>query len=109
MSTACATDDQGRIMSSLNTKVTEYNRLGQAFCIPQFKVNEIGVNNGKKQWDCLNGVVGEWLKWNFTEDVKGKVKPNADWLIRAVEKIDSELAQKLRKGNKLHRILGQSI
>ncbi|XP_019857142.1 PREDICTED: uncharacterized protein LOC109585485 [Amphimedon queenslandica] len=88
-------NDHGRIMSSLKSIATKYKLLGNEFCIPKYKIEEIDDDNRGKRWDCLDGIVSEWLKWNFKDDVKGKVKPNVDWLIRAVRAIDDELAKKL--------------
>ncbi|XP_019862425.1 PREDICTED: uncharacterized protein LOC109591059 [Amphimedon queenslandica] len=91
-------DDHGRIMTSLNSIAIKYMILGQEFCIPEHKVEAIEANNRGKQWQCLNGVVGEWLKWNFTDDVKEKkVQPNLDWLVQAVSVIDGKLANKLKR------------
>ena len=98
MSTACATDDHGIIMSSLKTIRKNYRLLGQALCIPEFKVDEIEENNRGKQWECLNGVVAEWLRGNTSVYDKG-VRANARWLYDAVRTIDKDLGTDIAKGN----------
>ena len=83
-------------MSQLNPLKDGWRQLGQEFCIPEHEINAIEANNQSKTWGCFNATVAEWLKWNFKDDVKAsKVKPNVDWLIRAVDTINSQHAIKL--------------
>ena len=82
-------------MTQLDTLQDDWKKLGILFCIPHHVMNAIDTNNRGKTWDCLNAIVAEWLKWNFIDDVKGKVKPNVDWLIRAVNTINHQRALKL--------------
>lgn len=82
-------------MSLLNPLKDKWEQLGQEFCIPDYELDAIDTNKRGKPWGCLNATVAEWMKWNFTDDVRGKVKPNVDWLIRAVDTINPEQALKL--------------
>ena len=83
-------------MTQLDPLQDDWKKLGNQFCIPNHVKNAIDTNNRGKTWDCLNATVAEWLKWNFTDNVKAKkVKPNVDWLIRAVNTINHQRALKL--------------
>ena len=78
-------------MSQLDLLKNDWRRLGQEFCIPEHEMDAIKRNNHGDSWDCLNATVAQWLKWNFTENVKS----NVDWLIRAVNTINPQHALKL--------------
>ena len=95
----CIADNHREVVPRLSPLSAHWRQLGQQFCIPEDKMDAIEKEKHERAWDCLNATVAEWLKWNFTDDVKAsKVKPNADWLIRAVETIDRAHADKLKKG-----------
>ena len=84
-------------MTRLEPLAAHWRKLGQKFCIPEDKMDAI-AKECDKTWECLNATVTEWLKCNFTANVKDKVKPNVDWLIQAVGQIDHAHADKLKKG-----------
>ena len=94
----CIAASHGEVMSQLNQLKDNWEQLGQEFCIPDHEMKAIDTNNRGKPWGCLNATVAEWLKWNFTDNVKGKAKSNVDWLIRAVDTINHQHAQQLEKG-----------
>ena len=91
----CIAASHGEVMTQLNPLRSDWRRLGIQFCIPDHEMKAIDTNNRGKTWDCLNATVAEWLKWNFTENAKGQVKSNVDWLIRVVDTIDHQHALKL--------------
>ena len=94
----CIADDQGVLMEKLEPLEAQWRKLGQQFCIPGHKMDAIAKEHDKT-WDCLDATVAEWLQCNFTEKVKArKVKPNVDWLIQAVKKINAAHADKLEEG-----------
>ena len=94
----CIADDQGVLMEKLESLEAQWRKLGQQFCIPEKKMDAIAKEHDKT-WECLNATVAELLQCNFTDNVKdSKVKPNVDWLIRAVRKINLAHANKLEKG-----------
>ena len=92
-------------MTQLNSLQGDWTELGVTFCIPAREIEEIHIKKRGKPQDCLNAIVAEWLNKNFKDNVKGKVKPNVDWLIRAVKEIDPELAKQLEKGRPCNMLL----
>ena len=101
----CIAASHGEVMSQLNPLKGKWRELGNQFCIPNHEMDAIKKNNQGDSWDCLNETVAQWLKWNFTANVKGKVKSNVDWLIRAVDTINSEHAKQLEKGRPCNMLL----
>ena len=97
---ACIADNNhGEVVSHLKTLSVHWRLLGQEFCIPEHKMDEIEKEKHERAWDCLNATVTQWLQCNFIEKVKdSKVTPNVDWLIRAVRQINAAHADKLEEG-----------
>ena len=101
----CIAASHGKVMTQLNPLRSVWRKLGTQFCIPDHDMDAIDANNRGDPWGCLNATVAQWLKWNFTANVKDKVEPNVDWLIRAVKEIDPELAKQLEKGRPCNMLL----
>lgn len=84
-------------MCDIDDLQIQYKRLGQYFHLRPSDIKKIEYQYDRDPWSALNNVVHEWLKWNFdrtTED--GKV-PTRRWLMKAVKKMDTQLADKLEK------------
>ena len=91
----CIADNHGEVMMQLHPLQKYWTQLFVEFCIPRHEADAINEKN-QNEWECLSDTVAEWLKENFIDDVKaGNVKPNVDWLIRAVDTINSQHALKL--------------
>ena len=100
----CIAASHGKVMTQLNPLKNYWTRLWIQFCIPDNKIDAINKKNQSAQ-GCLSDTVAEWLNENFTDDVKDKVKPNVDWLIRAVDTIDPQHALKLADEGRLCNML----
>ena len=98
MYTCIADNNHGEVVSQLKTLSAHWRLLGQQFCIPEHIMATIEKDKHGNSGECLNATVTEWLQRNFTNNVKGKVKPNVDWLIRAVREINAARADDLEEG-----------
>ena len=91
----CIAASHEELMSQLNP-LKNWTQLAVHFCIPAHEIDKIKEKNESEPLKCLRDTVAQWLKCNFTDDVKdSEVKPNVDWLIRAVDTINSQFALKL--------------
>ena len=90
----CIADDHEEVMTQLHPLKNFWTQLAVHFCIPGHEIDEINKKNQSER-DCLSDTVAEWLNENFIDDVKDIVKPNVDWLIRAVDTIDLQHALEL--------------
>lgn len=94
----CIADSHRKVMMQLYPLKDDdliWTQLWGQFCIPHHEADVVNEKNQSKAWDCLSDAVALWLKCNFEDDVKGKVKPNVDWLIRAVDTVNPQHALKL--------------